>query len=250
MAKKQFPKDETDFGKLESGITNDGHIKAATGEELSQTFLDRLSPGVRHIVNRVLSVIKLILGLCFLALVYTGSFGFLKELKNADPRLQRDFWAGVITFVLIYLFLYEPMPVYQKGQKILAFLFKFFAPLVKFAPYVLPIYTILACAFYPLVSLFWKEPAVLEYFIYFTGLSLAFHLIMTARTLKNRQDDFLKANYIFGFTLVYVLNLILVALLFQLLLDRFSFYRFWVSAFEESQRIWQAVFRQIFIPSP
>jgi len=247
MGKKRFAKSDLDFSKLDPGLTTEGEV-SPDAEVAPETFLDRLTPGVRTIVSKFLSIIKFILGLCFLAFVYTGSFGFLKELKNADPALQKDFWSGVITFVIIYLFFYEPMRLYQKGQKILTFIFKFFAPLVRFAPYVLPVYTIIVFALYPLVTMLWKGKVVLEYFIFIAGLSLSFHLIMTAKTLKNRQGDFLKANYIFGFTLVFILNLLLVAICFQLLLDKFSFYNFWVGAYEESQRIWHSAFRQIFIP--
>ena len=247
MGKKRSAKGDLDFSKLDPGLTEEGEV-SPEADVAPETFLDRLSPGIRSMVSKFLSLVKFILGLCFLAFVYTGSFGFLKELKNADPRLQKDFWSGVISFVLVYLFLYEPMRLYQKGQKILTFLFKFFAPLVRFAPYVLPVYTIIILALYPLADMFWKSAVVLEYFIFLAGFSLSFHLIMTAKTLKNRQGDFLKANYIFGFTLVYILNLLLVAICFQLLLDKFSFYNFWAGAYEESQRIWHAVFKQIFIP--
>jgi hypothetical protein len=249
MAKRGLGKNDLDFSKLEPGLSPEGEIEGGGGGEGGGIF-DKLKPKVQQLFNRILSVIKLILGLCFLAFVYTGSVGFLQELKNADRRLQDDFWSGVITFIVIYLFFWEPMKVYQKGQKILTVLFKFFAPLVKFAPYVLPIYTILIFAFYPLVNHFYKHPLVLEYFIFFGGLSIALHLVMTAKTLKSKPGDFLKANYIFGFSLVYILNLLLIAIVFQLILDKFSFFNFFQGAYAESDRIWHSVFKQIFIPGP
>ena len=244
MSRRGLGKDDLDFSKLDPGLTSEGEIGGGGN------FLDRFKPKVQHIINRVLSVLKLVLGLCFLAFVYTGSVGFLQELKQADKRLQDDFWSGIITFVVIYLFFWEPAKVYLKGQKILTVLFKFFAPLVKFAPYVLPIYTIIIFALYPLAHMFSKDPLVTEYFIFFAGLTLALHLVMTAKTLRSKPGDFLKANYIFGFSLVYILNLLLVAICFQLILDKFSFYHFYQGAYAESQRIWHAVFKQIFIPGP
>jgi len=246
MSRRGLGKDDLDFSKLDSGLTPEGEV----GGDGGNSFLDKFKPKVQHMISRVLSIIKLILGLCFLAFVYTGSVGFLQELKQADKRLQDDFWSGIITFVVIYLFLWEPAKVYQKGQKLLTVVFKFFAPLVKFAPYVLPIYTILIFALYPLIHLFYKDPLVAEYFIFFGGLSIALHLVMTAKTLRNKPGDFLKSNYIFGFSLVYILNLLLVAICFQLMLDKFSFYNFYQGAYAESQRIWHTVFRQIFIPGP
>jgi hypothetical protein len=250
MAKRGLGKDDLDFSKLEPGLTSDGEIDGGGGGGDGNGIFDKLKPKVQHLINRILSIIKLILGLCFLAFVYTGSVGFLQELKNADRRLQDDFWSGVITFVVIYLFFWEPMKIYQKGQKILAFVFKFLAPLVKFAPYVLPIYTILILSLYPLAHHFFKHPLVLEYFIFFGGLSISLHLVMTAKTLKSKPGDFLKANYIFGFSLVFILNLLLIAICFQMLLDKFSFYNFFQGSYNESQRIWHSVFKQVFIPGP
>jgi hypothetical protein len=247
MAKRGLGKDDLDFSKLDPGLTPEGEVG---GEGPGGGVFDKLKPKVQHLINRALSVLKLILGLCFLAFVYTGSVGFLQELKQADKRLQDDFWSGIITFVVIYLFFYEPAKVYQKGQKLLTVLFKFFAPLVKFAPYVLPVYTIIIFALYPLFRVFSKEPLMTEYFVFFGGMTLALHLVMTAKSLRNKPGDFLKANYIFGFSLVYILNLLLVAICFQLILDKFSFYNFYQGAYAESQRIYHAVFKQVFIPGP
>jgi hypothetical protein len=246
MDKRGLGKDDLDFSKLDPGLTSEGQVAGGGGNN----FLDKLQPKFQQAINLFLSLLKLVLGLCFLAFVYTGSVGFLQELKNADKRLQDDFWSGVITFVAIYLFFWEPAKVYQKGQRLLTVVFKFFAPLVKFAPYVLPIYTIIIFALYPLFRIFFKGQLVTEYFIFFSGLSLALHLVMTAKTLRNKPGDFLKANYIFGFSLVYILNLLLVAICLQLILDKFSFYNFYQGAYAESQRIYQAVFKQIFIPGP
>ncbi len=246
MSRRGLGKDDLDFSKLEPGLTPEGEV----GGDGGNSFLDRFKPKIQHLISRALSILKLVLGLCFLAFVYTGSVGFLQELKQADKRLQDDFWSGIITFVVIYLFFYEPAKVYQKGQKLLTIIFKFFAPLVKFAPYVLPIYTIIIFAVYPLVRLFTKSQLVTEYLIFFAGLTLALHLVMTAKTLRSKPGDFLKSNYIFGFSLVYILNLLLVAICFQLMLDKFSFYNFYQGSYAESQRIWHSVFNQIFIPGP
>ncbi len=247
MSRRGLGNEDLDFSKLDPGLSQEGEIGEDAG---GGSFLDKFKPKIQHLINRILSILKLILGLCFLTFVYTGSVGFLQELKQADSRLQYDFWSGVITFVVIYLFFYEPAKVYQKGQKLLTIIFKFFAPLVKFAPYVLPIYTILILAVYPLFRVFNKSPLVTEYFVFFSGLSLSLHLVMTAKTLRSKPSDFLKANYIFGFSLVYILNLLLIAICFQLILDNFSFYNFFQGAYTESQRIYHAVFRQIFIPGP
>ena len=123
MGKRGLGSEDLDFSKLDPGLSQDGEISEDAGGD---SFLDKFKPKVQHLISRFLSVLKLVLGLCFLTFVYTGSVGFLQELKQADSRLQYDFWSGVITFVVVYLFIWEPAVVYSKGHKILELIFNFF----------------------------------------------------------------------------------------------------------------------------
>jgi len=240
MARKGFVKDgikedNIDWSKLDTNLESGGGLKS------------KLS----IFSGRLFSIVKLIIGLCFLSFVYSGSVGFLKELWLIEPVLRRYFWSGIISFTLIYLFIFEPARIYQKGQKLLGLIFKFFAPLVKVAPYVLPIYTIIIFSLYPLFHWMFnsKEPAVTNYFIFLGGFSWALHLVFSAKSLRSRQGDFLKANYIFGFSLVYIINLILIAICLSLIIKNFSFINFFEGSFQAAKNIFKAIFRQIFIPA-
>jgi hypothetical protein len=235
MAKKEFRKDfkeeSLDFSKLDPGLEPSGEIK----------------PKMNKLLSRVLSIIKLTIGLCLLVFVYAGSAGLLKELALVDKNLQEYFWLGVISFVLIYLFIYEPLVVYQKGQKLLGIIFKFFAPLVKFAPYVLPIYTILIFCLYPLFYLFWKTKELTGIFIFLGSFSLMLHLVFSAKSLRGKQDDFLKSNYIFGFSWIYILNLLLLALCLNLIIEKFSFISFFNGSYLSAKTLLAAIIKQIFV---
>ena len=69
------------------------------------------------ISNKIFDIIKLILGICLLPFVYSASVSFLSQISYIDVTLQNYFWAGVITLVLIYLFIWEPTVVYERGHK-------------------------------------------------------------------------------------------------------------------------------------
>jgi len=88
-------------------------------------------------------IIKFILGICLLPFVYSSSIAFLKEFGLIEKLLKDYFWQGIVTFILIYLFVWEPAKVYTKGQKLLEIIFSFFRPLVRIAPYLLPVYAII-----------------------------------------------------------------------------------------------------------
>jgi len=107
-------------------------------------------------------------------------------------------------FVLFYFFVWEPVKVYHIGQRIIEAVFRFMAPLVKVAPFALPIYTILFFCLYPLANLVFPSDQALVYLMFLAGFSIALHLVFGAKALKGKQGDFLKANlYIRVYDCVY-----------------------------------------------
>jgi hypothetical protein len=232
-------KDESiDWSKLDPGLSEEGGMKPAPG---------KVQQHLQNLGNKALAVLKLLLGLTFLAFVYAGSRGFFTKFRLADADLQACFWSGMVAFIITYLFLYEPTIVYQKGQKILAFVFKFFAPLVKVAPYVLPIYSLLVFASYPLLKMWMLPKDAAGLVVFLGGFSWTLHIVFSAKSLRARQGDFLKANYIFSFTLIYILDLLFIAFLLSLIVDKFSFVGFFQSSFEAARDLWVTVTKQVFV---
>ena len=177
-------------------------------------------PGIS---NRVFGITKFVLGICALPFVYTGSLAFLREFALIEKALQHYFWAGVITTVITYLFIWEPTPIYVKGHKLVELSFSFLKPLVGMAPYVLPIYTIIIFVLYLFISSLFQVSV--NYFIFLAGLTVTLHLIFSAKTIRSKKEDYLKANYIFGFSLVYIINLGILSFFFSIIF----FYVFTIS---------------------
>ena len=243
MARRKFPKGK-DFDDFEK-IDVDPEMDAGTPEGIN------LSPEMQSKVSAVkkgsLSVFKLLLGLSFLTFVYSSTLAFIAELRNIDLKFQKPFWEGLVAFIIIYFFAWEPVKLYQKGQKIIEVVFKFFAPLVKVAPYAIPIYTILLFCLYPIFRLIVPYDETLVYFMFLFGFSLALHLVFGAKSLRTKQSDFLKANYIFGFTLVYIIDILLFSLLLNLVFEKFSFVNFFNAAYKISHDIVVAAVKQVFV---
>jgi hypothetical protein len=224
MGKKEFLKEE-----------NNAFGPAPASGKLSGAF------------NRVFDIIKLILGICFLPFVYSITVTFLDELAVIPKPAQDYFWSGVITLVLVYLFVWEPVFVYTKGQKLMELVFSFFKPLVKVAPYLLPIYTLILFAAYWLLSYIFKD--LLHSFIFLFGFSISLHLVFSAKTMRAKKGDLLKSNYIFGFSFIYIVNLVLLAFCLNLLFDQYSFVRLLNNSYQGAGNIFHAAFKQLFIPS-
>jgi len=196
--------------------------------------------------GKLFGVIKFILGICLLPFVYSVSVAFLNEFSGLDKVIQNTFWGGLISLLIIYLFIWEPVAIYAKGHNMLEFIFSFFRPMVKVAPYLLPIYAIVLFLFYLPLSSINNSPQLLKYFIFLFGFSMGLHLIFGAKSLRTKQQDFLKANYIFGFSFVYILNLVLAALMMNFIFEKFSVVNFLNNAFQIARGIFDATFAQLF----
>lgn len=239
MEKREFPRKEF-FRDLPE---KDFGGKGGGGGEGGGAFGQKVS----HFSGRIFSIVKFFFGVCLLAFVYSFTRAFLRELALINSSLQSDFWAGIISFLVFYHFIWEPVIIYRRGQKILEWVFKFFAPLVKTAPYVLPIYTMVICILYGILSFFVKSEDLVHYFIFSFSFSLVFHIIFTAKTLRSKQD-FIKANYLFGIAFIYILNILLAAFSLNLIFERFSFINFFNGSYSYARDIYAAIFKQVFLP--
>jgi len=231
MEKKEFPNKRFE-PKTKSSQRLGEHAAAAKPSWLS---------------NKVFDIIKLFLGICLLPFVYSSSVAFLNQIAYIDISLQHYFWAGVIALVLIYLFIWEPTVIYERGHRLVEIIFSFFQPLVKFAPYLLPIYTIVLFILYLFLRVFIQDNWLLEWAMFLFGLSTALHLIFAAQSIRSKKGDLLKSNYIFGFSFMYIISLGLVALFLNFIFREFSFISFSNNAYSIASSIFRAVFSQLFM---
>lgn len=199
------------------------------------------------LTNWLFGFTKFLLGVSLLPFVYGVSLALLYELSKIESTARAYIWAGVAALVIIHLLIWEPAIIYAKGHKILEVVFKFFKPLVKVAPYLLPIYTIVLFLAYLLLSTMMKSPDLIYYFAFLFSFSTTMHLVFSAKTLRNKKGDFLKGNYIFGFSFVYIMNLIILSFFISVIFDKFSFVNFFNQTFQIATKIFGSAFKQLFL---
>jgi len=197
-------------------------------------------------MTKALGILKFIIGILLLPVLVATSFSFYQQLVLLEKEILIYFIWGVVSYLILHLFIWEPAVIYRKGQRILGIIFRFFAPLVKFASYLFPIYTILIFILYSIISLFFKSKELLNYFMFLFGFSLTLHIIFSAKSLRSKQEDFLKSNYIFGFSFIYITNIVLFCFCLNLVFQRFSFLNFFNQTYSVSKDIYSAVFGQLF----
>lgn len=216
-------------------------------EPSEKVFSDLKPPSKNQIKEFSLISLKLAIGICLLPALYAVTFCFIGELAKLEVAAARPFVWGIISFLAIYLFIWEPAIIFKKGQRVLEVIFRFFAPLVKVAPFVLPIYTILISIGYFIGLNFSGMKELTPFFIFGIGFSLALHLVFCAKTLRTKSGDKLKANYIFGFACIYILDALLLALFFNLAFEHFSFLNFFNGSYQLSKSICLTIFKQLFL---
>lgn len=223
--------------------------KKESPDNKKESFAPQVSVGpskISWLSNKTFGIIKFILGICLLPAVYSSSVSFFNEFSVLARPLQNYFWAGIISLVLVYLFVWEPAMLYQKGHRVLEIIFSFFKPLVNVAPNLLPIHTIIALIAYGILSIFIKADWLIRLFLFIFGFTLSLHLVFAAKSIRGKKD-FLRANYIFGFSLIYIINLLLLCFCLNLIFAEFSFVNYFNNTFQIARNIFYTIFRQLFL---
>ena len=92
---------------------------------------------------------------------------------------------------------------------------------ISLGPYFLPVYTIFFSLVFFICGRFMSVTH--EYtgvFIFVLGFSIAFHFLMTLDSLRTEQPDLVENGYLFSLTLIYLINLIILAMLLGLLFNK------------------------------
>ncbi|HNW39615.1 MAG TPA: hypothetical protein PL125_07010 [Candidatus Omnitrophota bacterium] len=221
--------------------------KEMPAENEGGSLFGDFSSKISGLTSKIFGIVKFILAIILLPLVYSSVVSFINEFSQVDKWLQQLFYNGLISFLVIYLFIWEPTVIYNKGHKLLEICFSFIKPMVNVAPFLLPIYTILIFVLYGLLALGIKADWLIEYTLFLIGFSSILHLTFSAKTIRTKKGDFLKANYIFGFSFIFILNIALLALGFSLVFKEFSFVNYCNISFTIFKNIFITVFKQLFV---
>lgn len=117
---------------------------------------------------------------------------------------------------------------------------------IALAPYFVPVYAILWAFGYVVARLFWDVRRWENLFFFGLGIALAFHLVFTVNVLKEKQSDLEMTGPLLGLGIIYWMNIALVIAAISWVMAQVHFVSYLVGGFQESQRIFQAIFTQLF----
>lgn len=213
-------------------------------------------------------IIKFIIGVVALPLAYGVTLAFYKNavlISELAKRLDYFIW-GIVIYVILHLLFYKPTYFYVLGHEAvhagMAWIFggkiKSFKVsedggavktdksnfIIELAPYFIPIYAIIITVVYFVIASSYAINGAL--FVFLIGFALAFHIISTIEIMKIRQPDIVKSGYFFSIIMVYVINIIVIALIFSLIFPGFSVKKFFLDVWSSSRYIYTAAVRQLF----
>jgi hypothetical protein len=215
-----------------------------------------------------LKALKFVIGLVsmpIMAAVTYAFYGNIIAVAELSGILKYFMW-GVGAYIVLHLLFYKPTFVYVLGHEAVHAVtawtmggkissFKVSKDggsvsttktnaVIELSPYFIPVYAVILMAAYFLISYSYKING--SVFIFLIGFAVALHVVMTIEVMKIRQPDMMKSGYLFSIVVVYVLNIVIIAMLFSLLFKSFSSKKFFMDSFTYSKDMYEAVVRQLF----
>lgn len=209
--------------------------------------------------------ITAILSLPFAVGVSVAFHNCIIMIKELAGSLNYFVW-GIAAYVVLHLLFYKPTYLYVLGHEAVhagvSWVFggkiKSFKvskeggsvgtdktnAVIDLSPYFVPIYAIIITIVYFVIASSYTINGAL--FVFLIGFALAFHIVSTVEVMKIRQPDIMKSGYFFSIIMVYVLNIVVISLIFSLLFPSFSIKKFFVDSWIHSKVIYTGVVRQLF----
>lgn len=196
--------------------------------------------------EHVLYFLRILGFIVSLPLIAGATISFFQQMDALAAYNQCFMW-GVVTYVVIHIFVYEPQAVFQIGRGLAAGIFRFspvFSDIVKF---VLPLYVLLLLAgLYVVEHLVEIAPAWIQVIVFSVGLFTAMHVVLTARELYEEDPSLLKPNYFLTAGWVYVLALMVVAVGLSASFKEFSLVEFFRTTARITVGVYVDAFTQLF----
>ncbi len=186
---------------------------------------------------------KILFGILLLPFCIGAGWELASTLASITYRPFVPYWftGGFLLYLVVHFFFKKPILSYVVGHELTHALFailfggsvkSFHASekggqvqitksnvVITLAPYFFPLYTFLALGAY-WVARAAGAPAVEPWFVLLAGAAFAFHIVLTLLFLRTDQNDIREHGAFFSYPLILLFNIVLSALLVQLLLAR------------------------------
>ncbi|HLF17551.1 MAG TPA: hypothetical protein VI749_01495 [Candidatus Omnitrophota bacterium] len=194
----------------------------------------------------ILTMLKFFLAVLMLPIVIATFVAFESHLTTYPASYAEFFRWGIFGFLVTFLFLYQFWGVYDFGQRMMQGLMSFLQPADRLISRLVPFYlTIVLLLFYVTKTLLGASN-VSPYYMFFVGFAFAMHILLTAQEMQEEEKTPIKPTYFFWMSLVFVAVICLTVLLFDLVFDKWSFFKFITGVKTTAENIYRLSFERAF----
>jgi hypothetical protein len=196
----------------------------------------------------------------------------LSQVRIISYYSQRLFLIGAVAYLILHAVFFKPAYLYILGHELMHVIATWISggrvtsfrvspkggsvgttksnAFIALAPYFFPFYTLIAVALYSLIPFFINTGTtgtVNSVLLFLFGFTLTFHIVLTVDFLKIRQTDLLHTGYFFSICLIYIVNIIIIALIFSFIFSSVTFIEFLQNAYFRSLDIYKGIYKQLFL---
>ncbi|MDR1417942.1 MAG: hypothetical protein LBI80_02110 [Endomicrobium sp.] len=198
------------------------------------------------------------------AIGYTFFKNFLTFAANSGNKFV-VFWIGILIYIIFQIVFYKPMRLYVFGHELSHAIAGILsgAKIKKFnvgkdsgnvvlnkdnlcitlAPYIFPIYTIIIIFVYFLCGCFFDIKPFYNYFLFFIGISIAFHIALTVYVLTIEQSDLKVYGAFFSYVIILFVNFIVFTIILAIVfLNEISIKDIFIEYFENIISIYKFIY--------
>ena len=194
----------------------------------------------------IFALIKFAVFIVLIPFIAAITISFQREIFELKYVYHHSFYLGVLVYVLMNFFVTDLNWLYKFGQAVACEIFRFWDPLSKVTPYVIPVITLFFVGIYYLVVRVLGQMPNSGIWFFMIGLTFAMHIVMTARELYEADQATFKPNYLFEMTLVYIVNLMVMVQLLNTAAWKFSLFSFGQTALDLTQNFYRLLYARFF----
>jgi hypothetical protein len=196
-------------------------------------------------------------------------YEYLSQIKIISYYQQKYFILGMISYLIVHVVVFKPSYLYVLSHELMHAIATLLSGgrvrsikvsskggsvkttksnvFIALSPYFFPLYTIIVALLWLGFKFLLKADINYGFFMFAIGFTLVFHIVLTIDFLKIRQTDLMHTGYFFSICLIYIVNVIIVGLIFSFLFKSMVFSEFLQGAYNKSGGIYVEIFRQLFL---
>lgn len=215
----------------------------------------------------VSKIFKTLIGLLLIPLVLGVSKAFYSQISQVSlfSHTLHVMERGILAYVVFHVLVIRPTFVYVLGHELVHVLATWLCGgqvvsfnvspsggnvvtsktnfFIELSPYFVPLYTILlGVLFFVMNETGYGGAKVSALFVFFVGVTLAFHFVMTSEILRIEQPDIMKSGLVFSLMTILVGNLIVVMAVFCPMFSGVSFMEFLRSSADNSMEYYRIAY--------